>query len=178
MATFSKYGQYSLTRPITKNSEAYYWTVMVHIYNGGIVNAQYVRNREGKYMTYQALREAKLIKVIDGNYQITPKGKEYVEYYKKASNPTETFFDQYQEKAVTLFIDELTNTPAIPVETKSRRVSNLGDIQTTSNLYKVEVKRTNGANVYVESYTFENEADANIAKNIMGKAENTSASLV
>jgi len=170
MATFTKYGQYSLTRPFTKNSEAHYWTIIEFLFNGGKVNAQHARNIDCKYMTYQALREANLIENIDGYYEITPKGIEYVKYYQNDSHPSKTFFEQYRK--------ETSKTTGAGSQIDEQSISIIFKIQTTNNLYKVQVKRTNGANVYVERYDFENESDARIAKEIMDKAENTSAELV
>jgi len=198
---FPKFGQYSLTRPITKSGNAFYWTALVNIAHGEAKNAQDARNRDFKYFTYQALREAGLIETIKGYYEITDKGMEYIRYYDANSNPTISFFEHYDNTTIKAI--KCKNQPSQEVIDSIYRAGELHDLaenqsdidieatlaalpvstlaaikDITATVYVVNVERTNGANIYVERYTFDNQSDATIAKEIMNKANNTKAVLV
>ena len=86
-------GRYKLSRPITKKGEAFYWTILVKMYNG----ASFTRKRidqMGKYLTFQALQQCGLIINDSGDYVITDIGVSYVNYYKEAI-PGENIFKYY-----------------------------------------------------------------------------------
>ena len=86
-------GRYKLSRPLTKKGEAFYWTILIKMYNG----ASFTRKRidqMGKYLTFQALQQCGLIINDSGDYVITDIGVSYVNYYKEAI-PGENFFKFY-----------------------------------------------------------------------------------
>ena len=79
--------------PLTKKGEAFYWTILVKMYNGASFTRKQI-NQMGKYMTFQALQQCGLIINDSGDYVITDIGVSYVNYYKEAI-PGENFFKFY-----------------------------------------------------------------------------------
>lgn len=77
--------KYQLTQPKTKNSSADYYGFLISVYNGRQFSYTYVKDRLHKYMTFQALCEAGLLKYKNKLYEITAKGKMYVETVKSGN---------------------------------------------------------------------------------------------
>lgn len=74
-------GRYKLSRPLTKKGEAFYWTILIKMYNGASFTRKQI-DQMGKYMTFQALQQCGLITNDSGEYVITDIGVNYVNYYK------------------------------------------------------------------------------------------------
>jgi len=173
MASY-KFGQYTLTKPLTLSGEAYYWTVLVALNQGIVYTLDRVRNRDFKYFTFQALREAKLIVSEKGEYKITTRGQAYITYYSLNDNPQESFFDRNPITAETVIItkeEKELKEKSVSTPTIEKIVS----IPTTSNEYKIEVQRTNGASIYCEKYNFSTPEDRELAINVLNRAVNTTA---
>lgn len=137
--------RYSLTKPFNKDgSSTFYWDVLKDAKNGKTYNRNQI-DRIGKYMTFQALVSAGLLKNINGQYTLTKKGNEYIEFYEFTPHSKISFLNEYVaiEKYVkgSIVISDTQKLPVIPVD-----VINLDllEIPSVNREYKVKVTPSNG----------------------------------
>ena len=174
MATY-KFGQYSLTKPLTLNGEAYYWTALLELNNGVKHTLKDVRFTDGKHFTFQALREAKLIVTENGEFKITTRGQAYINYYSVNSNPQKSFFDRNPMNTDTIIETKESFEKRQDPNSKVIKsiIETVKHIPTTSKIYQIEVQRTNGASIYCEKYEFGTSEDRDLAINVLNRALHT-----
>ncbi len=78
--------RYPMTQPKTINGETAYFKFLEDIFYGEIYTGTRVRDSLGQYMTFQALRENKLV-TYDKYYRITEKGRLYISYVNSTNKP-------------------------------------------------------------------------------------------
>jgi hypothetical protein len=77
--------RYAFTKPVIAGRKTWYFEKLEEMYEGVTYHWKYVREIMGKTMTFYSLRSHGLIDSKSGVFEITPKGKEYVELINSAN---------------------------------------------------------------------------------------------
>ena len=128
--------RFEFTRPITKDGDTTaYWDILKDIQGGAYYNRADA-NRMGKYMTFQALREAGLLDYsrTDG-WELTQNGADYIAYYENNAQPQVSWFecDETTEQDIVSMYDEVKDSLPEVVTTS-----------TTNGLYSITITKPNG----------------------------------
>jgi hypothetical protein len=112
----------------------------------------------GRYMTFQALKEANLLENIDGYYELTSLGEDYIHYYENNVNTPLSFFEYIEDDSIN--IDAIDS-----IETNT-------DTDDEIDVYIVEVLPMNGESF--ELY-FDDKDIAEVTKLTINKSNNAVA---
>lgn len=154
--------RYELTRPIYKNGgTAFYWDILKKA-QSHITYKRAEIDRMERYMTFQALVEANLLENIDGYYELTATGQDYIKYYESNHDPKVSFFEYTS--------DETTSN----INLMDSELDSLDDIQDkeVEGPYKVEVLPMSG--ISFELY-FDDIDIAEVTKLTINKSTNAVA---